>query len=285
MYCRSHACPLILIHLYCDIEVWTRMTIRFSERVAFVDDHTDKFLTRLAQLGGYCTADQAQAMGLAKSPSHTLGQLNGLEQAGFLRRVVEYPVVYQITKSVTRLVGTDMSARRTHAIQTVRCRLAAMSFYMDAAKWPADFIFGHEDKVEAFGRIGCPRRLLPQRGGQPYLWEEFVLHVRDGSLCVVMVDRPHWTAFLQLLGLVKRFATCRLRAGERLSLTVAIASEARERRYENAARHRRVVEHCNGEPQPVTLYQVSTPVPHIRALTHESDTHSDNLIRGGHERP
>jgi len=37
------------------------MAIRFSERVAFVDDRTDKFLTTLARLGGYCTVEQAQA--------------------------------------------------------------------------------------------------------------------------------------------------------------------------------------------------------------------------------
>ena len=54
------------MHHYCDIGVWTRMAIRFFERVAFVDDRTGKFLTRVAQLGGYCTVEQAQAMGLAK---------------------------------------------------------------------------------------------------------------------------------------------------------------------------------------------------------------------------
>jgi hypothetical protein len=42
------------------------MAIRFSELVAFVDDRTDKFLTRVAQLGGYCAVEQAPAMGLAK---------------------------------------------------------------------------------------------------------------------------------------------------------------------------------------------------------------------------
>lgn len=272
MYCRSQFRPPVQIHLNCDVGVWTQMAIRFSERVAFVDNGIDQFLTRLAQLGGYCTVDQAQAMGLARSPSQTLSQLNGLERAGFLRRVGEYPVVYQITKSVTRLVGTDMSARRSHAIQTVRCRLAAVSFYLDAMKWPADFVFGHDEKIAALGKIGCSRQVLPHRGGHPYLWEEFLVYVRDGSLCVVMIDRPHWTAFLQLLGFVRRFATCGSRAGERLSLTVACASESRQRRYETAARHRKVIEQCKERSEPVTLYQVSTPVPHIRTLTHESET-------------
>src|SRR5205814_6506642 len=124
---------------------------------AFVDDCTDTFLTTLARLGGYCTAEQAQAMGLAASSSHVQARLNGLERAGFLRRVVQYPVVYQITKSVVRLVGTDTSARRPHCIDIVRSRLAAVSFYLEAKKWPADFIFEHEEKIAAFAKIGCPR--------------------------------------------------------------------------------------------------------------------------------
>ena len=251
------------------------MAIRFSERVAFVDDRTDKFLTTVAQLGGYCAVEQAQAMGLAKSPSHAQAQLSGLERAGFLRRVVQYPLVYQITKSVVRLVGTDTSARRPHASQTVRWRLAAVSFYLEARKWPADFIFGHEEKVAAFGNIGCPRQLLPHRGGQPYLWEDFVLDVQDGGLCVAIVDRPHWNAFLQLRGFVKRFAACRSRVGDRLSLAVAVGSEARRRLYEKATRHPRVVELSKGAAEPAAAYQVSTPIPHIRTLTHEPVIHSN----------
>src|SRR5207302_4364827 len=105
MSCLPQSAIVSLIHHYCDIGVWTRMAIKFSERVAFVDDRTDKFLTTVAELGGYCTVEQAQAMGLANSPSHTLTQLGGLERAGFLRKVVEYPLVYQVTKSVMRLVG------------------------------------------------------------------------------------------------------------------------------------------------------------------------------------
>jgi hypothetical protein len=272
MSCLSQFRTVNLIHHYCDIGVWTRMAIRFSERVAFVDDRTDKFLTTVAQLGGYCTVEQAQAMGLAKSPSQAQAQLNGLERAGFLRRVVQYPLVYQITKSVVRLVGTDTSARRRHAIQTVRWRLAVVSFYLEAKKWPADFIFEHDEKVVAFGKIGCPRQLLPHRGGQPYLWEDFVLDVRDGGLCVAIVDRPHWNAFLQLLGFVKRFAPCRSRAGGRLSLAVAVGSEARRRLYERAGRHRRVVEHSS---EAAETYQLSKPIPYIRTMSHEPAIHSN----------
>ena len=267
MSCLSQFGTVNLIHHYCDIGVWTRMAIKFSERVAFVDDRTDKFLTTLAQLGGYCTVEQAQAMGLAKSASQAQAQLNGLERAGFLRRVVQYPLVYQITKSVVRLVGTDMSARRRHAVETVRWRLAAVSFHLEARKWPADFVFEHEAKITALTRIGCPRQLLPHRGGRPYLWEDFVLDPGDDGLCVAIIDRPHWSAFLQLLGFVKRFAACRARSGQRMSLAVAVGSDARRRLYERAAKHRRVIEHSAGAAEPASVYQVSTPIPHIRTVT------------------
>src|SRR5205814_997899 len=169
-----------------------------------------------------------------------------------------------ITKSVVRLVGTDMSARRAHAIQNVRWRLATVSFYLEAKKWPADFIFQHDEKLAAFDKLGCPRQLLPQRGGQPYLWEDLVLDLNDGALYVVVVDRPHWNALRQLRAFVRRFAACRSRLGDRLSLTLAVGSESRRRLFERAVRHRKVLAHSKGAPEPVTVYQVSTPIPHIR---------------------
>ena len=274
MSCLTQFGSLNFIHHYCDVGVWTRMAIKFSERIAFVDDRTDKFLTTLAYLGGYCTAEQAQAMGLASSASHVQARLNGLERAGFLRRVGPYPVVYQVTKSVVRLVGTDISARRRHPVETVRWRLAAVSFYLDAKSWPADFIFEHEKKISALEKIGCPKQLLPHRGGQPYLYEDFVARPADSGLCIAIIDRPHWNAQLQLFGFVKRFAACRAVAGEGLSLAVAVGSEARRRLYEKAARHRSFLEHSKGAPEPA-IYEVSTPTPYIRTLTHEPVIHTN----------
>ena len=220
-------------------------------------------------------AEQAQAMALANSPSQTLARLNGLEQAGFLRRVAEYPVVYQITKSVVRLVGTDMSARRSHVIQSIRWRLATVSFYLEARSWPAEFIFHHDQKLAAFDKLDCPRKLLPHRSGRPYLWEDFVLDLHDGALCVAIVDRSHWNAFRQMRAFVRRFAACRSHLGDRLGLTIAVGSDARRRLYEQAAGHRKVLAHSKGASEPATVYQVSTPIPHIRTLTHEPvvDTH------------
>src|SRR5437899_2170658 len=187
MFCLTQSATVNLIHPYCDIGVWTRMAIRFSERVAFVDDRTDKFLTTLARLGGYCTVEQAQAMELASSASQVQALLKGLERAGFLRRVAEYPLVYQVTKSVVRLIGTDMWARRQRAIDTGRWRLAVVGFYLEARQWPADFFFQHEEKIAALAKVGSSRQLLQNRGGLPYLAEELGMDAHDGGLSVAIV--------------------------------------------------------------------------------------------------
>jgi len=251
------------------------MGIRFSQRVAFVDDGTDRFLTALSRLGGYCTVEQAQGLGLAKSPSQAQAQLNGLERVGFLRRVAEYPLVCQTTKSALRLVGTECRARRPHRIDEVRWRLAAVSFYLEAKEWPANFFLQHDTKIGELAKIGCSPQWLPKRGGQPYLWEEFVLDAHDGGVSVAIVDRPHWSAFLQLLRFVTRFAPCRARASEPLTLIVAVGSDARRRRYERAALHRKVIEHSKGAVEPASLYQVFRPTPHVRTLTHDLVIHTN----------
>src|SRR5207237_9982441 len=104
MSCLTQSATVNLIHHYCDIGVWTRMAIRFSERVAFVDGGTERFLIRLGRLGGDCTVEQAQGLGLANSPSQEQPQLNGLESAGFLRGVAGYPLVSELRKSVVWLI-------------------------------------------------------------------------------------------------------------------------------------------------------------------------------------
>jgi len=285
MYCRSQNLILVVIHDHCVLGVWTRMSIRFCDRTAVLDEQADEFLKRLAHLGGYCTVDQAQRMSLANSPRRVLFRLDCLERSRFLRRVFLHPFVYQITKSVTRLMGVDWMARRRHPVETVRRRLLAVNFYLEARDWPAQFLCEHEDKVGAFRTMGCPPNFLPNRGGQPYLWEDFVLDLGDGSLNVSVVDRAHCNAFLQALTLVRRFADCRLRLRERLSLVLAVGSEARHRLYTKLAKHPKLVGHARGISEPFSAYEVSTPVPRMAVLTHESEIHSDNLIRGGYERP
>src|SRR5437763_6825647 len=119
MSCRSQNRCLVLIHDNCVLGVW--MATRFSERLASLDERSGEFLRTLAYLGGYCSAEQARRFDIANSPTRVLARLKALERAGFLRRVVLYPLVYQVTKSVTRMVGADLMARRAHPVGTVRC--------------------------------------------------------------------------------------------------------------------------------------------------------------------
>jgi hypothetical protein len=285
MHRHSQSLVLVAIHEDYVVGVCIQMGIRFSDRTAMLDEGADEFLRRLAHLGGYCTVDQAQRMGLANSPTRVLFRLDCLERSKFLRRVFLHPFVYQITKAVTRLMGVDWMARRRHPIETARRRLLAVNFFLEASDWPTQFVLDHEEKIAAFRRIGCSADDLPGRFGRPYLWEDFVLDVGDGCLTVALVDRGHCDAFLQALTLVKRFADCRSRLGERLSVVVVVGSEGRHRLYSKAAEHPKVLEHCHGISEPLSAYKVSTPVPRMAVFTHESAIHSDNLIRGGHERP
>jgi hypothetical protein len=163
--------------------------------------------------------------------------------------------------------------------------LLAVNFYLEARDWPAEFILDHDGKIAALQKIGCSVDALPQRRGQPYLWEGFFLDLHDGGLCISVVDRAHCSAFLQALGFVRRFAHCRRSLGDRLFLVVAVNSDARRRLYSKVGRHPKVQEYSQGATESVSIYRVNLPVPCIHATIHESNTHSDNLIRGGHERP
>lgn len=282
---RSQNITLVAIHGEFTMGARMRMSIRFADRLASLDEKTGEFLRTLGYLGGYCTVDQARRLDLANSPTRVLERLKRLEDHRFLRRVVTYPLVYQVTKSVTRMLGTDLMARRVHPVETVRWRLLAVNFYLEARTWPADFILDHDGRVSALQRIGCPADALPQRRGQPYLWQAFILDLHDGGLCISVVDRPDCSAFVQALGFVGRFAECRRSVGERLSLVVAVNSDARRRLYSKAVSNAKVREHAHGTAEPLSVYRVTLPVQSVHAMTHESDTHTDNLIRGGHERP
>ena len=86
------------------------MTQRFQSRTALVDEHIEGFLKIVTELGGYCTLEQTKALGLANSNTRVSAYLKGLERAGFVRRVADYPVVYQITGAATRLLDRDRRA-------------------------------------------------------------------------------------------------------------------------------------------------------------------------------
>jgi len=179
--------------------------LRFRNRLALLDVRSDEFLNTLVQLGGYCTVRQAKRFGIANSDTRALAQLRAFEENGFLRRVAPYPVVYQATKSATRLGGADRRARRTHRPKTIVNRLLAVDFYLDACDWPAEFVFDHEMKITALTQRGCPLNAIPHRGGRPYLWEEFFLCVGDGGIAIALVDDQQRSPFSQSKRLAERF--------------------------------------------------------------------------------
>src|SRR5437016_3913993 len=82
----------------------------------------------------------------------------GLHQAG-------HPVSrrlsgHQICDSSTRLLGTDLSARRRHSPETIRTRLLGVNFYLEAANCPVEFVFDHQQKIANFCQLGCGPSLL-----------------------------------------------------------------------------------------------------------------------------
>jgi hypothetical protein len=243
------------------------MVSPFSGRLALLDERADEFLKTVAYLGGYCSAEQAQRLGIARSPTQVLAHLRDLERAGFLRKVAGYPVVYQVTKSTTRLLAMDLNARRPHPIVTVRNRLLGVSFYLEARGWPAEFVFDHEQKIALFRDCACPLNLLPRRSGKPYLWEEFILRLEDGRLCVALVDRYHRSGFLQLWGLAQRFCASLEHLGDRLQLLVTVGSEPRYRLYCQLIGHPRLQKLAQGRFEiSVSLYRVQRPVLLLRTL-------------------
>jgi hypothetical protein len=257
------------------------MSSRFRGRNAPLDECADEFLKTLAWLGGYCTTEQAQRLGIARSATRVLARLRRFEQGGFLRKLPAYPGVYQVTKSVTRLLEMDLMARRRHPIETVRNRLLAVNFYLEVLRWPAAFLLDHEEKVAAFRDCGCPLSDLPQRSGQPYLWEEFVLQLEDGKLCAAVVDRSHRRAYPQLRGLAQRFGACQECLGDGLQLLVAVENEARYQLYCRLLADLGLQNLAEGRFETsVSLYQVQKPVPLVRWLSSTNGEPYENTSYG-----
>ena len=250
------------------------MNERFDRRLSVLDDSDQQFLKAVAWLGGYITTEQAQGLGIGNSVPRVHAGLKELETGGFLKRVVPYPAVYQITKSVTRLLGLDLSARRRHSAETIRTRLLAVNFYLEAANWPVEFIFDHEQKIATFRQLGCEPSLLPQRAGKPYLWEDFVMRRHSGGLGVATVDRSNHSAFLQLHELVKRYRPCLRFIPDELKLMLAVGTDARYRLCARLLRHPRLQKLLPDMPRAVKtalrLYRIKQPVPAFRLLVRDN---------------
>ncbi len=163
----------------------------FLDRAGVLDDRSRRFLTTVAWLGGYVTPEQAQLLGIRNSVPRVHVQLKELEDWGFIKRVGVYPSIYQVTKSVTRLMGTDLSSRRQHVNETIHTRLLTVNFYLEAIRWPVEFVFDHRQKISKLMNLGCEPALFPQRGRGPYLWEDILLQRPSGDLVLTASNRKH----------------------------------------------------------------------------------------------
>lgn len=243
---------------------------RFQDRVRVLDDRSRHFLLTVTWLGGYLTTEQAQELGIRDSVPRVHVQLKDLESCGFIKRIGSYPAIYQVTKSVVRIMGADFSARRQHAIETIRTRILTVNFYLEALAWPVDFVFNHGRKLSKFGELGCESGLLPQRGGKPYLWQDFVLQRRSGGLAVAMVDHFGRSAQRQLYRFLKRLARCLGVLGDKLKLLVVVGSDVRLRLFTRLLNHpklqKMVPDSPGGLASTVKLYRVRRAVPAIRLL-------------------
>jgi hypothetical protein len=255
--------------------------LRFRNRIALLDVRSDEFLNTLVQLGGYCAVGQAKRLGIANSDTRVLAQLRAFENSGFLRKVSGYPVVYQVTKSATRLGAVDRRARHPHCPKTVLNRLLAVDFYLEARGWPAEFVFDHEQKIALFTERGCPINAIPHRGGRPYLWEEFLLRVGDGTNAIALVDDQQRSPFSQSKMLVQRFSAAVGFLPRYSSLLIITGSTARQKRYEQVLSHPDLRRARTGAAIPIEPYRIE-PLTKFFAQADPSTNHAHERISTRH---
>jgi len=243
---------------------------RFRDRVGVLDERSQHFLKTLAWLGGYVTPEQAQELGIRNSVTRVHVLLKDLESWGFIKAVSAYPAIYQVTKSVTRLLGADLSARREHTMETIRTRLLTVNFYLEAIRWPAEFVFDHKQKLTKLCQLVGEPALLPYRGSKPYLWQDLVLQRPSGEVVLTMVDHFGRHSYRQLYRHLKRFAP--ILGPDHLRLMIVVSSEHREqifrRKLHNARLQRLLQEQGVDLPlrDMVTIYRVRRAVPVVRPL-------------------
>jgi hypothetical protein len=241
------------------------VSIRFSKRLLLLDERSDDFLKTLVYLGGYCTIEQAQKLGLANSARRVVARLEALKQSGFLTQVAHYPVIYQVTKSATRLAGSDLMARRRHTPPTIRCKLLGLNFYLEARAWPADFILDHAKKIALLNEAGCPTEALPHFRRRPWLWQEFILLRADRTVCAAAMDRGQDTVMYQTGTLARRSARVLEHLPSQFRLIVAVASNHRAELYRKWAAQPIARPFTHHTLQP---YRVKAPIPQVQ-ISHE----------------
>jgi hypothetical protein len=189
-----------------------------------------------------------------------------LERLRFLRRVSKYPVVYQVTKATTRLLGRDSSIRRRHTLATVQARLLGVHFYLEANNWSAIFALDHEERIMIFRSVGCPLSVLPQRGGKPYLREHFVFWLPDFRIGIAMVDQPGPVVFVRLRLFLRQFLpVVRGCPRELVDLFIVTADQRRRFAYQKLFQRSRAILKLGlgGLASRIKPYSVQPPVPTI----------------------
>jgi hypothetical protein len=245
------------------------MTGSLAKRTALLDELSEYFLRQLVDLGGYCTALQAEALRIAETARRVRGRLRTLERLGFLRRVTKYPVVYQVTKSATRLHGPDSSTRRRHMPPTLQARLLGVHFYLEARTWPATFFFDHEEKIMTLQNAQCPLTLLPQRNGKPYLREHFVFLLPDKRLGVAMVDLLQPGMLSRLRVFLRQYLPVLRHLRDELDLLIVTADKRRAFTYQRLLRTNRTIFKLGlgALTTRIKPYSVKPPVPTIDEVT------------------
>jgi len=171
---------------------------------------------------------------------------------------------------VTRLLGADLAARRQHTLETIRTRLLTVNFYLEAIRWPVEFVFDHKQKVTKLCQFVGEPALLPYRGNKPYLWQDLVLQRPSGEVVLTMVDHFGRHSYRQLYRHLKRFAPSL--GPDNLRLMIVVSSEHREqlfRRQLNHTRLQRLLQEqgvCRPLRDMVTMYRVRRAVPVVRPL-------------------
>jgi hypothetical protein len=243
---------------------------RFRDRVGVLDERSQHFLKTVAWLGGYVTPEQAQELGIRNSVTRVHVQLKDLESWGFIKAVSAYPAIYQVTKSVTRLLGADLSARRQHTLETIRTRLLTVNFYLEAIRWPVEFVFDHKQKISKLCQLCYEPALLPHRASKPYLWQDLVLQRPSGQVVFTKIDHFGRHSYRQLYRHLKRFAPSL--GPDDLRLMIVVSSERREQLFLQTLNHTRLQRllEQQGIDMPlrdmVTIYRVRRAVPVVRPL-------------------
>jgi hypothetical protein len=245
------------------------IVVYFRNRLNCLDELSERFLGLLVALGGYCTALQGQEL-MGRSGNQARARLKALDRLGFLRRITRYPIVYQVTKSTTRLLKRDSSSRRRHTLATVQARLLGVHFYLEARAWPAEFVLDHEKKIEVFTDLaGCPPTVLPQRGGKPYLRDHMLLWQPDARLAIAMIDPPQPGVLMRLTAFIRQFQPLLRYLRLEPDLLIVTSDKGCCRVYEGLMkRHRAILKLGLGELcKLVKPYCVKPPVPTLTELS------------------